>query len=76
MKPRHMLKARASGTAGPGTRGAEATIWGGSNFIDVRNTIINSVRERPLFAAPRARVHDLDSEILAELKAIKETLQK
>jgi len=46
------------------------------NFIDVKNTIINSVRERPLFAAPRARVHDLGSEILAELKAIKETLRK
>jgi hypothetical protein len=66
----------AGGTAGPGTRGAEATIWGVPNFVDVRNTIIDSVRERPLFAAPRAGVRDLGSEILAELKAIKEILRK
>jgi hypothetical protein len=66
----------AGGTAGPGTRGAEATIWGVPDFIDARNTIINRVRERPLFAAPRVGVHDLDSEILEELKAIKETLRK
>jgi hypothetical protein len=46
------------------------------NFIDVKNTIINSVRERPPFGAPRVRVHDLGSVILAELKAIKETLRK
>jgi len=66
----------AGGTAGPGTRGAEATIWGVPDFVDVRNTIVDSVRERPLFAAPRAGVRDLGCEILAELKAIKEILRK
>ena len=66
----------SGGTAGPGTRGAEATIWGVPNFIDVRNTIINSVRQRPLFAAPRAGAHDPGFEILEELKAIKEILRK
>lgn len=66
----------AGGTAGPGIRGAEATIWGVPDFVDVRNMIMNSVRERPLFAAPRAGGHDLGSEILAELKAIKGILRK
>ena len=66
----------AGGTAGPGTRGAEATIWGIPNFVDVRNTIIDSVRQRPLFAALGTGVHDLGFEILEELKAIKEILRK
>lgn len=66
----------AGGTAGPGARGAEATIWGVPDFVDVRNTIISSVRGRPLFAAPRAGAHDLGSEILEELRAIKEALRK
>ena len=66
----------AGGTAGPGIRGAEATIWGVPDFVDVRNTIINSVRERPLFAGPRVGAHDLGSEILEELKAIRELLRK
>ena len=66
----------AGGTAGPGTRGAEATIWGVPNFVDVRNMIIDVVRERPLFTLPRAAAHDLGSEILQELREIKAALQK
>jgi hypothetical protein len=62
----------AGGTAGPGTRGAKATIWGIPNFVDVRNTIIDNVRQRPLFAGPKVGTHDLGSEILEELKAIRE----
>jgi len=66
----------AGGTAGPGTRGAKATIWGIPNFVDVRNTIIDNVRQRPLFAGPKVGTHDLGFEILEELKAIKEILRK
>ena len=66
----------AGGTAGPGTRGAEATIWGVPNFVDVRNMIIDVVRERPLFTLPRPPAHDLGSEILQELREIKAALQK
>ena len=66
----------AGGTAGPGTRGAEATILGILIFVDVRNTIIDSVRQRPLFAGPRVGAHDVGFEILEELKAIKEILRK
>lgn len=66
----------AGGTAGPGVRGAEATIWGIPNFVEIRDTILNLVRGRPLFAAPRAEARDVDIEILKELKAIREALHK
>ena len=66
----------AGGTAGPGTRGAEATIWGIPDFVDVRNTIIDNVRQRPLFAGPKVEIRDFGSEILEELKAIRELLRK
>ncbi|MGP3668006.1 MAG: PH domain-containing protein [Candidatus Bathyarchaeota archaeon] len=35
---------RAGGSAGPMTRSAEATIWGISNFTEIRDLIINIVR--------------------------------
>ena len=66
----------AGGTAGPGTRGAEATIWGIPDFVDVRNTIIDNVRQRPLFAGPKVGIRDFGSEILEELKAIRELLRE
>jgi uncharacterized protein len=65
----------AGGTAGPGTRGAEATIWGIPNFLEVRNRIIDNVRQRPLFAGSKVSTHDLGSEILEELKAIRQLLR-
>ena len=66
----------AGGTAGPGTRGAEATIWGIPDFVDVRNTIMDNVRQRPLFAGPKAGTHDFGPEILEELKAIRGLLSR
>lgn len=61
----------AGGTAGPGTRGAEAVIWGVTNFTEIRDAIISMVRGRPLFtAAP-----DVGSELLEELRRIREILE-
>jgi membrane protein YdbS with pleckstrin-like domain len=64
----------AGGTAGPGTRGAEASIWGVPNFVEIRDTIINFVRGRPLFGAPGAP--DVGSEMLKELKKIRKAVEK
>jgi len=66
----------AGGTAGPGTRSAEATIWGIPNFTEVRDTIISMVRGRPLFGAPEAATRDVGSEILEELRKIRKALEK
>ena len=65
---------RAGGTAGPSTRGAEASIWGVPNFIEIRNTIIKSVRGRPLFGAPGAP--EVGSEMLKELRKIRKAVEK
>ncbi|MEM2250606.1 MAG: PH domain-containing protein [Candidatus Hadarchaeales archaeon] len=63
----------AGGTAGPGTRGAEASIWGIPNFLEIREIILKSVKNRPLFA--QAQV-GLEREILEELKQIRKILEK
>lgn len=63
----------AGGTSGPGTRGAEACIWGVQNFVEIRNIIIGFVRGKPLFAAPAA---DISLQILEELKKIREALEE
>lgn len=64
------------GTAGPGARGAEASIWGVPNFVDVRDTIIGLVRGRPLFGANRAAGADVSSEMLKELRKIRKAVEK
>lgn len=64
----------AGGTAGPGIRGAEASIWGVPNFVEIRDTIIGLVRGRPLFGAPGAP--DVGSEILKELRKIRKAVEK
>jgi len=64
----------AGGTAGPGRRGAEASIWGVPNFVEIRDTIINFVRGRPLFGAPGAP--DISSEMLKELRKIRKAVEK
>jgi len=64
----------AGGTAGPGARGAEASIWGVPNFIEIRDTIIKFVRGRPLFGAPGAP--DVGSEMLKELRKIRKAVEK
>jgi len=65
---------QAGGTAGPGTRGAEACIWGVQNFIEIRDTVIEFVRGRPLFGIPKT-APDLSQEILEELKKIRRAVE-
>ncbi|MFH1821447.1 MAG: PH domain-containing protein [Methanobacteriota archaeon] len=65
----------AGGTAGPGMRGAEASIWGVQNFVEIRDDIIGHVRGRPLFGA-KAEATKVDVEILEELKMIRKELAK
>ena len=45
-------------------------------IIDLREAILDVVKGRPLFAAAGTRVHDTDSQILEELKKIREILEK
>lgn len=66
----------AGGTAGPSRRGAEASIWGAPNFVEIRDAIIGIVRGRPLFGIPRAVAPDISLEILEELKRIRKALEK
>jgi hypothetical protein len=44
------------------------------NFVEIRDTIINFVRGRPLFGAPGAP--DVGSEMLKELKKIRKAVEK
>jgi len=67
---------RAGGTAGPGSRGAESSIWGVPNFVEIKDAIIAQVRLRPLFGAPKAGPADVGSDILQELKRIRKELAK
>ena len=67
---------RMGGTAGPGARGAEASIWGVPNFVEIRDAIIGLVRGRPLFGMPRAGAPDVGSEMLKELKKIRKAVEK
>lgn len=66
----------AGGSAGPGTRGAEACIWGVPNFTEIRDAIIGLVRGRPLFTTPGVTVPDVFSEMLEELRRIRKALEK
>lgn len=63
------------GTAGPGTRRAEASILCVPNFLELRDKILSFVRHRPLFGPP-AKPGDVSTEILNELKQIRAILQK
>lgn len=67
---------RMGGAAGPGVRGAEASIWGVPNFVEIRDAIIGLVRGRPLFGMPRATAPDIGSEMLKELKKIRKAVEK
>ena len=64
------------GTAGPGLRGAEATIWGVPNFVEIRDAITGLVRGRPLFGMPRVAGPDIGSDILNELRRIRKAVEK
>ncbi|MGQ9788620.1 MAG: PH domain-containing protein [Candidatus Hadarchaeaceae archaeon] len=64
------------GTSGPGSRGAEASIWGVTNFLEIRETILRYVIERPLFGAPGKATAGVGGEILKELRSIRRVLSK
>lgn len=66
----------SGGTSGPGSRGAEASIWGVANFLEIRETILEHVRSRPLFSTPGKATADIGTEILRELKSIRRALSK
>lgn len=66
----------AGGTSGPGSRGAEASIWGVTNFLEIRETILRYVRGRPLFGLPGRAPADVGAEILKELRSIRRALSK
>ena len=63
----------AGGTGGPTSRRAEASIIHVSNFADLRESVLSIVRGRPLFAAP---VSDVSTEMLSELRKMREILEK
>jgi membrane protein YdbS with pleckstrin-like domain len=62
------------GTAGPIARGAEASIWGVPNFVKIKDAILEMVRGRPLFGAPREP--NVGSEMLKELRKIRKAVEK
>lgn len=64
------------GTAGPFHRGAEASIWGVTNFVEIRNAIIGIVRGSPLFGTHGAVAPDISSEMLEELRKIRKAVEK
>lgn len=64
------------GSSGPGSRGAEAAIWGVRNFVEIKDRIMEQVRGRPLFAAHKGGASDVSLEILKELQGIREAVSK
>jgi membrane protein YdbS with pleckstrin-like domain len=62
----------AGGSAGPGTKRAEASIWGVENFAELRDAILARVRGRPLFG----RGLDISAEVLEELRRIRRILER
>lgn len=64
------------GTAGPVARGAEASIWGVPNFVEIRDEILKSVRGRPLFGAPKIGPPDVSSKMLEELRKIRKAVER
>jgi membrane protein YdbS with pleckstrin-like domain len=62
----------AGGTSGPGTKRAEASLFGIQNFIEVRDFILGHVRSRPLFGTGK----DVSDEILEELRRIRKAVER
>jgi membrane protein YdbS with pleckstrin-like domain len=65
----------AGGTAGPMGRRAEAAIWGIPNFLEIRNTILDLVRGKPLFGRGGVEA-GTGEKILEELRRIRKALEK
>jgi len=64
----------AGGTGGPGNRRAEASIVHITDFVELREEILQTVGGRPLFSAAKAGGTDVGQQMLDELKEIKELL--
>ncbi|HID60555.1 MAG TPA: PH domain-containing protein [Hadesarchaea archaeon] len=62
------------GTAGPGSRGAEASIWGVPNFVEIKDMIIELIGGKPLFGG--TATSEIGSEILKELRRIRKAVEK
>jgi membrane protein YdbS with pleckstrin-like domain len=63
----------SGGTGGPGSRRAEASVMHVSNFAEIRENVLSIVRGKPLFATT---VSDADTEMISELRKIRELLEK
>jgi membrane protein YdbS with pleckstrin-like domain len=63
----------AGGTGGPGKRRAEASIMHVSDFTETRESILQIVRGKPLFATTAS---DQSAEMLSELRKMRELLEK
>jgi uncharacterized membrane protein YdbT with pleckstrin-like domain len=63
----------AGGTGGPGNRRAEASIMHISNFTETRETILQIVRGKPLFATA---TKDTSAEMLSELHKMRELMER
>jgi hypothetical protein len=63
----------AGGSSGPLQKRAKASIMHIANFLEVRERILGVVRVRPLFGAA---VGDVGSEMLRELRRIREAVEE
>jgi membrane protein YdbS with pleckstrin-like domain len=63
----------AGGSGGPGKRRAEASIMNVADFKETREEILQIVRGKPLFASMSS---DTDTEMLSELRRMRELLEK
>ncbi len=60
----------AGGTAGPGSRRAEASLIHIPNYAEVREKVLSAVRGRPLFTST------VSGDMLVELRRIRELLER
>jgi len=65
---------RAGGGGGPSTRRAEASIMHVSNFLELREEILEVVRGKALFGTPYVPTENLMQQMLDELKEIRKLL--
>jgi membrane protein YdbS with pleckstrin-like domain len=63
----------SGGTGGPSNRRAEASIIHVSDFAGIREKVLSIVRGKPLFST---RTQDADSELLSEVRKIRELLEE
>ena len=66
---------QGGGSGGPGIRRSEAAFIHVSNFLELRESVLEIVKGRPLFSSTGSKV-DTSNVVLDELKQIRELLQK